>query len=168
MRRRGRRVRSRWWPRSPLPAVVKPYYFFPHFVSRISPIVPPEIVSPSTGLPRKMILVSSLYSFGPNLFHALHGASMRHSLNVLAVQVKGCLDPSSAKLGTVAPINNTNAINTVECRTTMASHKVEWHLFQKITNVRPFRGQHPNCQGSVLKYDAIACWLIGEQFGRRA
>jgi hypothetical protein len=52
---------------------LSPIYFFPHFVSRISPIVPPEIVSPSTGLPRKMILVSSLYSFGPNLFHALHG-----------------------------------------------------------------------------------------------
>ena len=74
-------------------------YFFPHFVSRTSPIVPPEIVSPSTGLPRKMILVSSLYAFGPDLFQALHGASRRHSLNVLAVQVKGWLGPSSAMLG---------------------------------------------------------------------
>ncbi len=32
--------------------------------------MPPEIVSPSIGLPRKMILVSSLYSFGPDLFQA--------------------------------------------------------------------------------------------------
>ena len=91
-------------------------YFFPHFVSRTSPIVPPEIVSPSTGLPRKIILVSSLYSFGPDLFQALQGASMRHSLNVLAVQVKVWLGPASAMLGTIAPINNINAINTVECR----------------------------------------------------
>ena len=94
---------------------INPIYFFPHFVSRMSPIVPPEIVSPSTGLPRKMILVFSWYSFWPNLFQVLHGASMRHSLNVLAVQVKVCLGPSSAKLGTAAPINNTSAINTVEC-----------------------------------------------------
>jgi hypothetical protein len=35
-----------------------------------------------------MILVFSWYPFGPNLFQALHGASMRHSLNVLAVQVR--------------------------------------------------------------------------------
>ena len=84
--------------RSPLlsrghPLNLNPIYFFPHFVSRMSPIVPPEIVSPSTGLPRKMILVFSWYSFWPNLFQALHGASMRHSLNVLAVQVKVCLGP---------------------------------------------------------------------------
>ena len=51
-----------------------------------------------------MILVFSWYPFGPNLFQALHGASMRHSLNVLAVQEKVCLGSSSAKLGTVAPI----------------------------------------------------------------
>ena len=70
------------------PLHLNPIYFFPHFVSRTSPIVPPEIVSPSTGLPRKMTLVSSLWAFGPDLFQALHGASMRHSLNVLAVQVK--------------------------------------------------------------------------------
>jgi hypothetical protein len=37
-------------------ATPDPIYFFPHFVSSTSPIVPPEIVSPSTGLPRKMIL----------------------------------------------------------------------------------------------------------------
>jgi hypothetical protein len=49
-----------------------------------------------------MILVSSWYPFGPNLFQALHGASMRHSLNVLAVQVKVCLGVSSAKQGTVS------------------------------------------------------------------
>src|SRR6516162_5089569 len=99
------------------------FYFFPHFVSRISPIVPPEIVSPSTGLPRKMILVSSLYPFGPNRFQALHGASIRHSLKVLAVQVKVCLGASSAKQGTVAPSNNTHA--TIECRAITASHKVQ-------------------------------------------
>jgi hypothetical protein len=93
---------------------LKPYLFFPHFVSSISPIVPPEIVSPSMGLPRKMILVFNWYPFGPNLFQALHGASMRHSLNVLAVQVKVCLGSSSAKLGAVAPISNADAINTVE------------------------------------------------------
>ena len=45
-----------------------------------------------------MILVFSWYPFEPNLFQALHGASMRHSLNVLAVQVKVCLGSSSAKL----------------------------------------------------------------------
>ena len=84
--------------RSKHPVHPNPIYFFPHFVSSISPIVPPEIVSPSTGLPRKMILVFSWYPFGPNLFQALHGASMRHSLNVLAVQVKVCLSFSSAKL----------------------------------------------------------------------
>src|SRR5215472_3544047 len=109
------------------------FYFFPHFVSRISPIVPPEIVSPSTGLPRKMILVSSLYPFGPKRFQALHGASIRYSLKVLAVQVKVCFGASSAKQGTVAPSNNTHAVNTVECRAITASHKV--HSFQKITNV---------------------------------
>jgi hypothetical protein len=49
-----------------------------------------------------MILVSSWYPFGPNFFQALHGASMRHSLNVLAVQVKVCLGVSSAKQGTVS------------------------------------------------------------------
>jgi hypothetical protein len=72
-----------------------------------------------------MILVSSLYAFGPDLFQALHGASMRHSLNVLAVQVKVWLGPFSAMLGTVAPINITNAITTVECMVVMVSHKVE-------------------------------------------
>jgi len=46
---------------------------------------------------------------------------MRHSLNVLAVQVKIYLGSSSAKLGTVAPINITNAINTVEFTTITAS-----------------------------------------------
>src|SRR5215467_5876274 len=101
------------------------FYFFPHFVSRISPIVPPEIVSPSTGLPRKMILVSSLYPFGPNRFQALHGASIRHSLKVLAVQVKVCFGASSAKQGTVAPSNNTHAVNTIECTAITASHKVQ-------------------------------------------
>src|SRR6516164_5991977 len=101
-------------------------YFFPHFLSRTSPIVPPEIVSPSTGLPRKIILVSSLYSFGPDLYQALHGASMRHSLNVLTVQVKVWLGPSSAKPGAVAPINNINAINTVECRGITVSDELEW------------------------------------------
>ena len=88
-----------------------------------------------------MILVFKWYPFGPNLFQALHGASMRHSLNVLAVQVKVCLGSSSAKLGTVAPISNTNAINTVEFT---AITPVEQYLFQKIANVRPFQGQHPN------------------------
>src|SRR6516165_7717020 len=110
------------------------FYFFPHFVSRISPIVPPEIVSPSTGLPRKMILVSSLYPFGPNRFQALHGASIRHSLKVLAAQVKVCFGASSAKQGTVAPSNNTHA----EYRAITASHKVQ--LFQKITNVGTSNG----------------------------
>ena len=105
---------------------LSPIYLFPHFVSRTSPIVPPEIVSPSTGLPRKMILVSSLYAFGPDLFQALHGASMRHSLNVLAIQVKVLLGVSSAMVGTVAPINNTNAINTLECRGITVSDEVEW------------------------------------------
>ena len=100
------------------------FYFFPHFVSRVSPIVPPEIVSPSTGLPRKMILVSSLYPFGPNRFQALHGASIRHSLKVLAVLVKVCLGSPSAKQGTVAPSNNIHAVYTVECRAITASHKV--------------------------------------------
>src|SRR3984885_6507584 len=99
-------------PRNPVHP--KPIYFFPHFVSSISPIVPPEIVSPSTGLPRNMIFVFSWYSFEPNLFQALHGASMRQPLNVLAVHVKVCLGSSSAKLGTVAAINITSAINTVE------------------------------------------------------
>jgi hypothetical protein len=103
------------------PLHLNPINFFPHFVSRTSPIVPPEIVSPSTGLPRKMILVTSLYAFGPDLFQALHGASMRHSLNVLAVQVKVWLGPSWAVLATVAPINKTNAINTVECMVIMVS-----------------------------------------------
>src|SRR4029077_1381902 len=116
----------------------QPIYFFPHFVSRISPIVPPEIVSPSTGLPRKMILVSSLYPFGSNRFQALHGASIRHSLKVLAVQVKVCFGASSAKQGTVAPSNNTHAVNTIECRAITASHKVQ--LFQKITKVGPSNG----------------------------
>src|ERR1700733_14560971 len=106
-------------PRNPVHP--KPIYFFPHFVSSVSPIVPPEIVSPSTGLPRKMILVFSWYPFGPDLFQALHGASMRHSLNVLAVQVKVCLSSSSAKLGTVAPINITDTINTVEFTTITVS-----------------------------------------------
>src|SRR5262249_2704051 len=101
------------------------FYFFPHFVSRISPIVPPEIVSPSTGLPRKMILVSSLYPFGPNRFQALHGASIRQSLKVLAVQVKVCLGASSAKQETVAPRKNTHEVNTIECRAITASHKVQ-------------------------------------------
>jgi len=82
-----------------------------------------------------MILVFKWYPFGPNLFQALHGASMRHS------QVKVCLGSSSAKLGTVAPISNTNAINTVEFT---AITPVEQYLFQKIANVRPFQGQHPN------------------------
>jgi hypothetical protein len=50
---------------------------------------------------------------------------MRHSLNVLAVQVKVWLGPFSAMLGTVAPINITNAITTVECMVVMVSHKVE-------------------------------------------
>jgi hypothetical protein len=62
-------------------------------------MVPPEIVSTSTGLPRKMILVPSLYSFGPDLFQALHGASMRHSLNVLAEQVKLWSGPSLGEAG---------------------------------------------------------------------
>jgi hypothetical protein len=101
------------------------HYFVPHFVSRVSPIVPPEITSPCTGFPRKMILVSSLYAFGPDLFQALHGASMRHSLNVLAVQVNIWLRPSSAKLGTVAPINNINAVNTRECKGIMVSDEVD-------------------------------------------
>src|SRR6516165_5981493 len=101
------------------------YFFFPHFVSRKSPIVPPAIVSPSTGLPRKMILVSSLYPFRPNCFQALHGASIRHSLKVLAVQVKVCFGASSAKQGTVAPSNNTHAVNTIECRAITASPKVQ-------------------------------------------
>jgi hypothetical protein len=35
------------------------------------------------------------------------------------------LGASSAKQGTVAPNNNTNAINTVECRAISASHKVK-------------------------------------------
>ena len=62
-----------------------------------------------------MILVSLFwYPFGPNLFQALHGASMRHSLNVLAVQVKVCPGSSSAKLGTAAPIDNINASGTVD------------------------------------------------------
>jgi hypothetical protein len=43
----------------------------------------------------------------------------------LAVQVKVCLGSSSAKLGAVAPINNANAINTVEFTAITASHKVE-------------------------------------------
>jgi hypothetical protein len=30
---------------------LNPIYFFPHFVSRTLPIVPPKIFSPSTGLP---------------------------------------------------------------------------------------------------------------------
>ena len=50
---------------------------------------------------------------------------MRHSLNVLAVQVKVWSGPSSARLGTVAPINNINAVNTVECRGIMASDEVD-------------------------------------------
>src|SRR6516164_8100371 len=132
------------------------FYFFPHFVSRISPIVPPEIVSPSTGLPRKMILVSSLYPFGPNRFQALHGASIRHSLKVLAVQVKVCLGASSAKQGTVAPSNNTHAVNTVECRAITASHKVQ--LFQKITKVGPSNGSTDGyvlCRGWSLRNHAF-------------
>jgi hypothetical protein len=83
-----------------------------------------------------MILVSSLYPFGPNRFQALHGASIRHSLKVLAVQVKG-LGASSAKQGTVAPSNNTHAVNTVECRVITAS---QFSSFQKITNVGPSNG----------------------------
>jgi integrase-like protein len=79
-------------------------------------MVPPEITSPCTGLPRNMILVSSLYAFGPDLFQALHGASMRHSLKVLAVHVNTWLGPSSAMLGTVAPIDNIKAIKRIECR----------------------------------------------------
>ena len=79
-----------------------------------------------------MILVSSLYAFGPDLFQALHGASMRHSLNVLAVQVKVWLGPASAMLGTVAPINNINAINTVECRGITVSDEVEWFTKQRM------------------------------------
>jgi hypothetical protein len=82
-----------------------------------------------------MILVSSLYPFGPNRFQALHGASIRHSLKVLAVQVKVCLGSPSAKQGTVAPSNNIHAVYTVECRAITASHKVQ--LFQKIANVGP-------------------------------
>jgi hypothetical protein len=101
----------------------RPNYFFPHFVSRTSPRVPPEIVSPSTGLPRKMILVSSLYSFGPDRFQALHGASIRHSLNDLAVQVKIWFGPSSARVGTIAPINKINAIDAVKCRVITPFHK---------------------------------------------
>ena len=88
-------------------------------------MVPPEITSPCTGFPRKMILVSSLNAFGPDLFHTLHGASMRHSLNVLAVQVNVWLGPSSARLGTVAPINNINALGTRECRGIMVSEEVD-------------------------------------------
>src|SRR6476620_11525482 len=72
-----------------------------------------------------MILVSSLYAVGPDLFQAPHGASMRHSLNVLAVQVNVWLGPSSARLGTVAPINNINAVNTVESRGIMISDEVD-------------------------------------------
>jgi len=53
---------------------------------------------------------------GPDLFQALHGASMRHSLNVLAVQVNAWSGPSSARVETVAPINNIDAVNMVECR----------------------------------------------------
>jgi hypothetical protein len=50
---------------------------------------------------------------------------MRHSLNVLAVQVKVWLGLSSAMLGTVALINM-NAINTVDCRRITASDDVDW------------------------------------------
>jgi hypothetical protein len=57
---------------------------------------------------------------------------MRHSLNVLAVQVKVWLDPSSARLGTVAPINNINTINTVECRGITVSDEVEWFRKQRM------------------------------------
>jgi hypothetical protein len=87
--------------------------------------VPPEITSPCTGLPRKMILLSSLYVFGPDLFQALHGASMRHSLNLLAVQVNVWSGPSSARLGRVAPINNVNAVNLLACRGITVSDEVD-------------------------------------------
>src|SRR6516162_6813378 len=99
------------------------FYFFPHFVSRISPIVPPEIVSPSTGLPRKMILVSNLYPFGPNRFQALHGASIRHSLQVLAVQLKVCfhdlVEPCTRRVAALSyssPLRNQATIPTQSIR----------------------------------------------------
>ena len=75
----------------------KPIYFFPHFVSSVSPIVPPEIVSPSTGLPRKMILVFSWYPFGPNLFQALHGASTH--VPFIRTMDAAALTASKASLG---------------------------------------------------------------------
>jgi hypothetical protein len=75
----------RWRAR---PGRVDRIYFFSHFRSRTSPIVPPEMISPFTGFPRNIILVVSSYAFEPVLFQALHGVSMRHSLNVLAVQLK--------------------------------------------------------------------------------
>jgi hypothetical protein len=76
-----------------------------------------------------MILVSSLYAFGPDLFQELHGASMRHSLNVLAVQVNVWLGPSSAMPGTVARIDNINAILGLHVQA----------LYQKPT-------MHPHCE----------------------
>jgi hypothetical protein len=61
---------------------------------------------------------------------------MRHSLKVLAVQVKAWLDPSSAMLGTLAPINNMNAINTAECRGITVSDEVEWFRNNECTAFR--------------------------------
>jgi hypothetical protein len=98
--------------------------FLTDLLANLPKAVLAAVVLTAVAGPRKMILLPSLYSFGPDLFQALHGASMRHSLNVLAEQVKLWPGPSSAVLGTVAPINNTNAINMVECRVITASLKV--------------------------------------------
>src|SRR6516165_11531757 len=63
---------------------------------------------------------------------------------------------SSAKQGTVAPSNNTHAVNTVECRAITASHKVQ--LFQKITKVGPSNGSTDGyvlCRGWSLRRSCI-------------
>jgi hypothetical protein len=100
----------------------RPNYFFPHFVSRTSPRVPPEIVSPSTGLLRKMILVSSLYSFGP--VDSKHCTGLPSGTRKrFGSAGENLVRPLLGEGGTVAPINKINAIDAVKCRVITPSHK---------------------------------------------
>jgi hypothetical protein len=139
-------------------------YFDPHFVSRASPIVPPEITSPCTGLPRNMILVSSVYAFGPDLFQALHGASMRHSLNLLAVQVNAWAGPSSARVGTVGPINNIDALNMVECRGITVSDEVDGSENNECAAFRrPQAEENPKQRVLPLRSHSRGACAAGEQ-----
>jgi hypothetical protein len=124
----------------------KPSYFVPHFDSRTSPIVPPEMTSPCTGLPRKMILVSSLYAFGPDPFprtaRGFHEALVKRFSSAGERLVRPLLGDAGN--------GSSNRQHQRHQYGRMQAHNgLRWLMAQKITHVRLFGG--PNARAKSRK-----------------